>query len=315
MASIMVGKGMGRMNKKKRYHDLLISMVGISFMWTGWFGFNAGSAVSAGNRAGFAILTTQISSGTGALSWILTEWFVDGRPTILGMMNGAISGLVAVTPATGFVDTTAAFVIGLLAGPFCFYGTKIKEVFRFDDSLDAFGIHAIGGALGSILTGLFAKAEICGVNGALYGNPKQLYIQLYGILFTFGWSAVVSALILKALDLTIGLRCKVVYNQMGTQSNGSNKQLQVGPHRVHPSHNGQQFSMHIPTLPVEFQWRRSTDLSLETVGSARSSSSVSGKYFSVFKPKDSTHQMPQKQAMTVRKIGAVSSVKVEPKPH
>ena len=176
------------------------------FIRVGWFGFNGGSAYAANARAGLALLCTQIATSCAALSWMLTEWYIRKRPSVLGMASGAVSGLVAITPAAGYVNPTGAFVIGVVAGPFCLFGAQLKHHLGFDDALDAFGVHAIGGILGGLMTGLFADAALGGTNGAFFGNPIQLLYQVYGILYAIGWSACVSLLLLLAIDRMVGLR-------------------------------------------------------------------------------------------------------------
>jgi len=206
VSAIVVGKRQGFGTERFEPHNILLTFMGASLLWVGWFGFNAGSAVAADSRAGFAMLTTQIATGTASLTWMLTEWAVRKQPSVLGMVSGAIAGLVCITPACGFVDQTGAFVIGFLAGPWCYFGAQLKHKLGYDDALDAFGVHATGGILGGLLVGCFAREEVCGTNGAFYGNGEQLGIQTYGILFSIGWSGVISFILLKLIDLTIGLR-------------------------------------------------------------------------------------------------------------
>ena len=165
-----------------------------------------------------AVLITQISSASAALTWMLTEWMYKDYPTLLGMISGAVAGLVAVTPAAGYIDQTGAFVIGTICGPVCYYGVHLKHVFGFEDALDAFGTHAIAGTLGGILTGLLAKRDVGGVDGALYGNPQQLGYQLAGILFSIGWSGIVTYFILEFIEHIFVLRSDLVY---GTELNDS----------------------------------------------------------------------------------------------
>ena len=243
VASMVVGKGFGSLQMNP--HNLVLTLMGTGFLWIGWFGFNAGSAGSASTRAGMAMLATQIATGVAGLSGMLTSWFVRGKPSLLQMCSGAVSGLVAITPAAGYVNPFGAFIIGVLSGPVCYLGTLIKYGVGVDDSLDAFGIHAIGGALGGLLTGCFADVNICGVEGAFYGNPRQLITQLQGILFTFGWTSVMTFLILVAIDYTIGLRVRIRYNNVGVSSHGGNK-------RTNPpflsSHHGQSSKKNLFTL-------------------------------------------------------------------
>jgi len=151
-------------------------------------------------------LNTQISAATGSLSWMCTEWFIRKRPSVLGIISGALAGLVCITPGAGYLDTTGAVVCGALAGPTCFAACQLKKIFQFDDALDAFGIHGPGGILGGILTGFLAKEDIGGTKGVFEGNPKQLGLQLYGIVISIVWSVVVSYVLLKLIDWSLGLR-------------------------------------------------------------------------------------------------------------
>ena len=176
----------------------------------GWFGFNAGSAVAADVRAGMAMATTQIATAAAALAWMLTEWMTKKKPSVLGIISGAVAGLVAVTPASGFVDPTGALVIGIVAGVLCFFAaTTLKNALGYDDSLDAFGVHAIGGIIGAMLTGVFATKAVTGAEAAvgwIDGNPGQVLTQFYGVAVTIVYDAVVSFILLKLIDVTIGLR-------------------------------------------------------------------------------------------------------------
>ena len=162
VCAVYLGKRTGWHPKSEEFepHNILLSLVGASMLWVGWFGFNAGSANAANERAGYAILMTQIATATAALAWILTDWFYSKHPSVLGIISGAISGLVAITPASGYVDVNGAFFIGLLAGPLCYGGAQLKHYLGYDDSLDAFGVHAIGGIVGSLLTGFFVTSAV-----------------------------------------------------------------------------------------------------------------------------------------------------------
>jgi Amt family ammonium transporter len=199
-------KGLGVENMAP--HNLVLTMIGASLLWVGWFGFNAGSAVSAGANAGMAMAVTQIATATAALAWMFVEWALKGKPSILGICSGAVAGLVAITPASGFVDPTGALVIGAAAGVVCYWGaTSLKHMFGYDDSLDAFGVHAVGGIVGALLTGVFARTAINSLGtGLIDGNPYQVVIQIYGILGTLIYDAVATLIILFVLKMTIGLR-------------------------------------------------------------------------------------------------------------
>lgn len=207
--TVLLGKRKGFGVESFEPHNILLSFIGASMLWFGWFGFNAGSAVGAGARAGMAMMATQISTGTAAITWMITESFYR-KPSLLGMISGAISGLVAITPGCGFVDPTGAFVIGFLAGPWCYYCARLKHYFGYDDALDAFGVHATGGILGGILVGLFARSEIDGLptGGAFYGSHKgwQIAYQVAGCGLSAGWALVVTIIIVLAIDKTIGFR-------------------------------------------------------------------------------------------------------------
>ncbi|MBU6459571.1 MAG: ammonium transporter [Proteobacteria bacterium] len=207
VTAVFLGKRVGYGKEPMPAHNLALTMIGAALLWVGWFGFNAGSAVSAGGRAGMAMATTQIATGTAALAWMFAEWVARGKPTLLGLCSGAVAGLVAITPASGFVDPVGAFVIGVAVGVVCFWtATYMKNMIGYDDSLDAFGVHGIGGALGAILTGVFAVKAIGGTSGLLEGNPGQLIKQLIDVGAVIVWDGVVTYVILKVIDMTIGVR-------------------------------------------------------------------------------------------------------------
>ena len=191
-------------------HNLAYTLIGASLLWVGWFGFNAGSALTADGRAGMAMVTTQIATAAAALAWMFVEWAVKGKPSALGLASGAVAGLVAITPASGFVGPGGAFAIGLAAGAICFWtATSLKHMLGYDDSLDAFGVHGIGGIIGALLTGVFALKEVGGTSGLLQGNPGQLLAQAEGIGIVLVFNTVVSLILFKLIDLTIGLRVTV----------------------------------------------------------------------------------------------------------
>ena len=178
-------------------------------LWVGWFGFNAGSAVAADGAAGMAMLVTQISTGTAAIAWMFTEWMKHGKPSVLGIVTGAVAGLVAITPASGSVGPMGALVIGVVSGVVCFWGaTSLKQKLGYDDSLDAFGVHGIGGIVGALLTGIFAAQGLGGLGFAdgVDNIGTQFLNQLLSVVITIVWSAVLSFIILKILDAIIGLR-------------------------------------------------------------------------------------------------------------
>ncbi len=210
VCALMLGKRLGYGHEPFPPHNLVLSVIGASLLWVGWFGFNAGSAVSAGNSAGMAMAVTQIATAAAGLSWLFTEWLLKGKPSVLGIISGAVAGLVAITPASGFVDPSGSLIIGLIAGIGCYLGaTSLKHALGYDDSLDAFGVHGVGGIIGAILTGVFAKASISGAvtkRGLIEGNSEQVVIQLIGISVTVVYCAIATLIILKVVDMIVGLR-------------------------------------------------------------------------------------------------------------
>ena len=190
-------------------HNLVLSVIGASLLWVGWFGFNAGSAVTSNVNAGMAMAATQIATAAAAMGWMSMEWIIHKKPSVLGMISGAVAGLVAITPASGFVNPMGALFIGIAAGIVCFLSAVyMKKAFGYDDSLDAWGVHGVGGALGALLTGVFASNAINPLaKGWIFdGNFGQMLIQLYDVLGTFIWSGLGTFIILKVIDMTMGLR-------------------------------------------------------------------------------------------------------------
>ncbi|MDX2264978.1 MAG: ammonium transporter [Hyphomicrobiales bacterium] len=207
VAALTLGKRHGFGVENMAPHNLVLTVAGGAMLWVGWFGFNAGSAVAANSAAGMAMAVTQIAAATGALSWMLAEWAFFGRPSVLGIVSGAIAGLVAITPASGFVAPWSALVIGAVAGLACLFAcTSVKRAFNYDDSLDVFGIHGVGGVIGTVLTGVFAAEAFGGAKGALEGNVDQVATQIWGALAVIGWSGLATFIILKLVDLMVGLR-------------------------------------------------------------------------------------------------------------
>ncbi|MFZ8987054.1 MAG: ammonium transporter [Steroidobacteraceae bacterium] len=208
VAAIMIGKRKGFPTTAMPPHSLALTVIGASLLWVGWFGFNAGSAVSAGSSAGMAMLVTQIATAAAALAWMFSEWSSHGKPSALGIVSGAVAGLVAITPASGTVGPIGALAIGIAAGVLCFLAsTKMKRALGYDDSLDVFGVHAVGGIVGAVLTGVFAFPALGGVwdpGEATIGG--QVWVQVKSVLFTIAFTGVLSAVILKIVDLTVGLR-------------------------------------------------------------------------------------------------------------
>ncbi len=200
MCALMLGKRVGYGKEAMPPHNLALTIIGASLLWVGWFGFNAGSAVAADGRAGMAMAVTQIATAAAALSWMFAEWLAKGKPSVLGIASGAVAGLVAITPASGFVDPTGALIIGIAAGVLCFWAaTSVKKMFGYDDSLDAFGVHCIGGIVGALLVGVLNVKAISGVDA-------NFMVQVYAVLTTLIYSGVVSLIILKVIDVAIGLR-------------------------------------------------------------------------------------------------------------
>ena len=188
-------------------YDLSLAVIGTGLLWVGWFGFNGGSALAANSRAVFAIIATHLAASMGALTWMALEWWVRGKPSVLGMISGAVAGLGTITPASGFVLPWHGLVIGLAAGVVCFYAcTWLKIACGYDNSLDVFGVHGVGGATGTILVGVFATRSIGGVPGLLEGHPSQVLIQLYGVVVTLAWSAIASFILFKAVSAFTPLR-------------------------------------------------------------------------------------------------------------
>ena len=210
VAALVLGKRAGYPRTPFPPHNLGYSLVGASLLWVGWFGFNAGSAVAAGAAAGMAMAVTQIATAAAALAWMATEWIVKGKPSVLGIISGAVAGLVAITPAAGFVLPSGALVIGLVAGVVCFLAaTVVKNALRYDDSLDVWGVHGVGGIVGAILTGVFATTAVAGGDeplGLIDGNPGRIVAQLYGVAVTLVYGAVVTFVLLKVTQAVTGLR-------------------------------------------------------------------------------------------------------------
>jgi ammonium transporter, Amt family len=197
---LVLGKRVGYGREVMAPHNLTLTLIGAAMLWVGWFGFNAGSAVAADGRAGFAMLTTQVATACAALGWMFAEWIAKGKPSVLGIASGAVAGLVAITPASGFVGVGGSLVIGVAAGVICFWSaTWLKGKLGYDDSLDAFGVHGVGGIIGALLTGVFAVKDIGGADGSLI-------LQAKGVLTTLIYSGVVSFVLLKVIDMVMGLR-------------------------------------------------------------------------------------------------------------
>ncbi len=218
VATLVIGKRRGYENAPTPLHNLPFVVLGAALLWFGWFGFNAGSALGAGALAAQAFVTTHIAAAAAGLSWALLEWNVNGKPTVFGTVTGVVAGLVAITPAAGFVAVPSAIIIGILVSVFCFYAvSKVKPKLGYDDSLDAFGVHGIGGIWGALATGLFATKSVnaAGADGFFYGNPQQFVNQLIAVGVTVVFTAVVTFVILKVVDALVGLRVKEEDEEIG----------------------------------------------------------------------------------------------------
>ncbi|MBM3515966.1 MAG: ammonium transporter [Alphaproteobacteria bacterium] len=220
--ALVLGKRNGYGKEPFPPHNLVLSLTGAALLWVGWFGFNAGSAVAANGAAGMAMAVTQIASAAAGLSWMFVEWAFKGRPSVLGIISGAVAGLVAITPAAGFVDPMGGLIIGLIAGAVCWWSaTAVKHAFKYDDSLDAFGVHGVGGFVGAILTGVFAVEAVGGAGkaGLIDGNAGQVLTQLYGAGVVIAYCAVATFVIAKLIDLVIGLRVEKDVEREGLDIN------------------------------------------------------------------------------------------------
>ena len=219
VAAIVIGKR----KSKVRPHNVALTMIGASMLWVGWFGFNAGSAVAANGSAGMAMLVTQIAAASAGIAWMLAEWFTgEKKPSLLGLCSGAVAGLVAITPAAGFVNPVGAFFIGLISGVLCFLAcTKLKSALGYDDALDVFGIHAFGGAVGAVLTGVFAAKAIGGVEGGF----DQVKLQLLGVGVTVLYTTVATYIILKVVNLITPLRASDTEEREGLDLSQHGEQI------------------------------------------------------------------------------------------
>ena len=207
VAGLMCALMLGKRKDTGPAHNVVLTFIGASLLWVGWFGFNAGSAVTAGMQAGMAMTVTQIATAVAGLTWMFVEWAHRGKPTLVGICSGAVAGLVAITPASGFVGPVGSMVIGAAGGFICYLGvTALKSAFGYDDALDCFGVHGIGGATGAVLTGVFAIQQYGGTSGLIEGNGHQVLNQILGVAIVVVYDAIVSLIILKIVDMAIGLR-------------------------------------------------------------------------------------------------------------
>jgi Amt family ammonium transporter len=216
VACAVLGKRRGYGTDNLAPFDLSLAVIGTGLLWVGWFGFNGGSALGANSRAGFAILSTHLAACSGVLTWMLLEWFDRGKPSVLGMISGAVAGLGTITPASGFVLPWHGIVIGIAAGGLCYWAcTKLKTKLGYDDSLDVFGVHGIGGATGTLLVGVFAVAAVGETAGLIEGNSGQVVTQLYGIAATLLWSGLATFVLLKLIGFFLPLRVREEDERVG----------------------------------------------------------------------------------------------------
>src|SRR6185295_12164131 len=216
VAAYVLGKRQGYGSENLAPYDLSLAVIGTGLLWVGWFGFNGGSALGANARAAYAIVATHMAASTGALTWMVLEWWTRGKPSVLGMISGAVAGLGTITPASGFVLPWHGVLIGIAAGSVCFWAcTWLKLKIGYDDSLDVFGVHGVGGFTGTLLAGVFAVGALSaspelpgGVPGLLEGNPQQVLAQLYGIVVTLVWSGGLTFIILKVISMLVPLRVR-----------------------------------------------------------------------------------------------------------
>ena len=234
VAAYVLGARRGYGSENLAPYDLTLAVVGTGLLWVGWFGFNGGSALGANSRAAMAIVSTHLAASAGAFTWMALEWWTRGKPSVLGMISGAVAGLGTITPASGFVMPMQGILIGIAAGAICFWAcTSLKLKLGYDDSLDVFGVHGIGGLTGTLLAGVFAVGALSaspempgGVHGLLEGNPQQLLAQLYGIVVTLVWSGAVTFVILKVISVLVPLRVRNEDEVMGLDVSQHGEALQ-----------------------------------------------------------------------------------------
>jgi len=223
VAAYVLGARRGYGSENLAPHDLALAVIGVGLLWVGWFGFNGGSALGANSRAAMAIVSTHLAASAGAFTWMVLEWWTRGKPSVLGMISGAVAGLGTITPASGFVLPMQAVLIGVIAGALCFWAcTWLKLKIGYDDSLDVFGVHGVGGLTGTLLAGVLAVGALSatpempgGIHGLLEGNPQQLLAQTYGVVVTLVWSGAVTFVILKVIGVLVPLRVKQEDEVMG----------------------------------------------------------------------------------------------------
>ncbi len=215
VAALVLGPRVRRESERFEPHDVRLAVIGAGLLWFGWFGFNGGSALGANGFAANAIVVTNTAAGMGALTWVTVSWLHKGTPSLVGAISGAVAGLVAITPASGFVDASSAIVIGMAAGSICYGAILLRERLKIDDALDVWAVHGVGGTLGAILTGVFAVAAVGGAKGLIDGNAGQIGIQLMAVVATWVYSGVVTFVILKVVDHFVGLRVEEAEEEAG----------------------------------------------------------------------------------------------------
>jgi Amt family ammonium transporter len=215
--ALMVGPRRGYLREPMPPHNLTMTVTGAGLLWVGWFGFNAGSALGANGLAVSAFVATHLGAAAATLTWVAAEWWIGGKPTVLGAASGAVAGLVAITPASGYVGPISAIVIGAVAGALCYGAVRMKSRLGYDDALDVVGVHAVGGIWGALATGLFASVLVnaAGRDGLFYGNPRQLLVQAIAVVASIAFSFIGSVALLKVTDALVGLRVIDESEQIG----------------------------------------------------------------------------------------------------
>ncbi len=227
VAAYLVGARRGYGHENLAPYDLSLAVIGTGLLWVGWFGFNGGSALGANSRAGFAIVATHLAACAGVLTWMFLEWWDRGKPSVLGMISGAVAGLGTITPASGYVAPWHGIIIGIVAGALCYWAcTKLKQKLGYDDSLDVFGVHGIGGATGTILAGVFAAGAIGETSGLIEGNGRQVLLQLYAVAVTLVWSGFATFVLLKVIGFFLPLRVRDEDERAGLDISIHGEQLQ-----------------------------------------------------------------------------------------
>jgi Amt family ammonium transporter len=218
VAALVLGPRVRRESERFEPHDVRLAVIGAGLLWFGWFGFNGGSALGANAAAANAIVVTNTAAGMAALTWVTVSWLHKGTPSVVGAISGAVAGLVAITPASGFVDASAAIIIGMAAGAVCYGAIILRERLKVDDALDVWAVHGVGGTLGAILTGVFAVAAVGGFSGLVDGNGSQVLKQLVAVAATWIYSGVATFIILKVVDHFVGLRVDESEEEAGLDS-------------------------------------------------------------------------------------------------